>query len=1748
MAEGLSRFNNPELNRAQEPPPDTAESLREQIRQHEFIDQHRGLLDRATTNVLNRGDEKSLAALKELEQKVAQGTVKQGEIAAAVKSDRDAMNWQSEVSMYGTGFLKATTLFMPGKGKIPWIAAGSVHAVDQIKIAPDVSAGEVVTDGLLGFGKGAGLKIIMDKASATSWRTWEKGLVIGSAGGALETGMHRENWFNKEGQLALGEGIGRTAQSTLLGAGTGAVTFHVGHKLFKGISAKTGGALEKSGLASNMGVGFSFGVTGGFTGEAMHQFQTGEFDPVKLAVRSMMQGGVDMLAGGTGYKASRLYMSENAGTHQAFSPKEGEGPSLMSQLKGAGERLFKPSESTAESQFSGKTRRRGGDENDGNEGKGDFREQLERLSKQKGWGTPEETGGVKDKGKGEKVEEPVVDETTRVEEPTVVDEGAVKRVVPEAEKTGTKVVPESAELDAAQAALQQRLDALAAEGKLKGIQNMGAMKLYQKLPDVLRQANGDKPIPEMELKVIKDTERYRQLPDMIAEAVRRAEAARATEQKVTEPKVKESETGSDEIVSGNQGKTVEAADRYNELLRRASGQGEELHALERVELSELHRTRAEALEETLSLEDRLAATKRDLDLEQTSKQQAEPAEKKEQTEQRDVVEGPQPPEAFQKGEAVWRNKDNDVPVEVVEYLGEKDGRHYVKVKDVDTGIPLDEIVYTDKSGVGFDRNAGLVGDGKVISMPDINVVAETGSMFGTTYTQGNRLTRRAVNDAYLAVVGEGTVQTEAAARLRQTALDHPELKPALEAIAANHPEIDAVVKKALEGVVAPEPSPEQITLKDIVTRRPDELPALVQEGVDLAVRAAKGEAGAQEKLNEFARRSTDSTEPSELIFDVQEGMMKVARAHPEMSRAVYEAYQNTLSNGQLVEFGTKFMRESVAGDAEATRLLDEFVGKHNHAEVKRGMIDAAKTNLEIADAVYDRYKDALTLDDKFFFGGKYIADATGGTQAQMDRLVKFAQENPEPEVLSKMRLFTDHYPQYRDAFHAGFGQMEGLHTDVPALDAGGKLIDARVATLLGETTEPVSALKFITELSKAIEARTDAGEPYDVAKAAILKNLDLLARLKGVEDTSFLKDAVKEAAWPTDTATLAAAEKLFDIEVASREADRTGQPKPEAANPLELILEINAALRTRVQAGMRVDEAAAALKKNLDRLAKSKGLENADYLDNHIVEAAVPSLSAAEDNITSIGKQMLEAQIADSRAMAEGRDRPSLPDGEQFVRSVWAEMMDYMSKGAKPQPLLDRARARLEIQAALKGEQNANDMLPFLAEAGTFGHESGTRPGTHNLEVNVTPENQVDMMQRVGDFRQIVQNSKLPQDQQFSGTLLERMNQWFEHQMGVRKDLFEWMNANKDNKDLMDYARAYGENTEFSPIAAMIDSYPHMQSRFLSDFPSYSRQLFDPKAKPVERVEEEVPVEQDVPVEGQAQINPTVTKAVENMNSGDGNLQLAGAMESQYLMNPRARGVEQFNRWRQIMEINADRLPPAWKSLFKRPELAAIPDAVLMDFLSANTAQAPARKGGWSWDKDMPEERAKSLEQAIDAFRSADMKDPAKAGDPAIAQANEVATALGIKLATAIANDRPLLNDIIFKIGPEAPFRTQYKQMLTLMLENATSGAEVKGVFEQFNKIQEVRNEYQPRVPRGQPRVEMTQEATLEMMGKIDAIIKEAREIASKTNPSDPDLLTQIVGDLAMGKGQRDETPRKPFGAPGGKPPGGDRGPRPPRQ
>lgn len=47
---------------------------------------------------------------------------------------------------------------------------------------------------------------------------------------------------------------------------------------------------------------------------------------------------------------------------------------------------------------------------------------------------------------------------------------------------------------------------------------------------------------------------------------------------------------------------------------------------------------------------------------------------------------------IEPGEYIWRSKDTDFPVTVVEFLGEgPDGRSYVKIAGSTTAIPADEL-------------------------------------------------------------------------------------------------------------------------------------------------------------------------------------------------------------------------------------------------------------------------------------------------------------------------------------------------------------------------------------------------------------------------------------------------------------------------------------------------------------------------------------------------------------------------------------------------------------------------------------------------------------------------------------------------------------------------------------------------------------------------------------------------------------------------------------------------------------------------------------------------------------------------------------------------------------------------------------------------------------------------------------------------------------------------------------------------
>lgn len=1849
-----SRFQQEmnELNRSKQAPADTAEALREQIRQHEFADQHRGLLDRATTNVLNRGDESSLSSLKALEQRAAQGNLQAGEISSAIQADRDAMKWQGEVSMYGTGFMKAATLFLPGKGKIPWMAAGAVHSVDQIKVAPDISGTQMIADGLLGFGKGAGLKITMDKVGATSWRTWEKGLVIGGAGGAMETSLHRENWVTAQGSPDILGGLGRTTKSAFLGAGTGAVTFHVGHKVFQGISTKfTNGALEKSPLASNMGVGFSFGVTGGFTGEALNQIQRQEFDPVQLAVRSLMQGGVDMFAGGAGYKAGQLYMPKEAiGTHPVFNESQ-QGPTLVEQaktwgtgVKTWGENFLKPKEPQSDSTFAGKSRKF--DKKDGEGGKEERFNSFEALAehqRRQAEREQQEQGGEQgqqDKGgwgNSEQVVEPVskpktenrgADETEPVVERTVTESRT-----PDMERTDSRPVRTSTELDTAQTALQARLDALALEGRLKGLPK-DAGKLFKSLDKFLQEANGNQPIPEMEIAVIKDTTRYKQLPDMIAQAVAKAEAARAQETPVE----------SEEIVSGGARKVEpvkEGPDRYAELLRLAS-EGQELSVPERSELNLLHEGRVSAELDKLTLAERIAETKKELDAQR------------------------QPQEEVAQGKEEAR--------EVVE-----------------EGLPIDKITMPD---------------GRIITIPDINVAAETNNAFGSTFTAGNRLLTQAVTDAYLAVGAEGKVQSDAIASLRKIATENAALKNALETIASKHPEIDGVIKTALEGVVAPAPGSQQFNLLDIVTRRPNEMAQMVQEGGELAARAAKGDAAAKQQLEELAKRSVDVTDPSKPVFDVHEGMSRLGREKPELNKTIYEAFNENAPNQLLTEFGVRFAKEAAAGNAESGRMLNELAQKHNQPEVRDALFEVGKKEgyWDTLEPLYGAYKPNLTIEQKAFVGVammKNVVDAIGAARAELQaasgegrtadpryqdavdalqqRFNTYAKENPEMlyALLQGSTRESAKDPAYEQIFQEAFGLTAGPASDVPVMTAASEYIkngqldlgdaalnlrarfaeavqareqmgydravaekeildnfakvvrmhgieeanilkhlvsgsatelgvmkaagdyaQAKHQELVGQPTEPGLTLDLMSQVGKAVQERVNQGYPKEVAQREVLEKLESVSRLNGLEDVGVFKSIVEMR--PGDVDAMSNAAKIFDTLQAAKVAAERGEAIPAPAHPGQFMHGIRQAVEARKMSGESAVDAVLSLKKNLDVLARERGLDNADALINEIVMAATPvneftaqylaekaktpeqieALKEASDteyNASLLAKEMLYRQMQDRQAIAKGTPRENIPSGEELVRELWKGVYEHMKGGEPPVAYMARMRERLETEAALRGEPDANSMLPFLAEAFTPGHRrpAGPEPAEPLPTTELT---QAEIAHRIAEFRQIVSNSKFPGDPSFKASetepRYESMNRWFEHQLQVRRELFEWMN---NNKPLWQYVKDYAATTESSPIAAMIDGYPHMESNFLHDFYGFPKNILTPAqprtpevAREATREEvareevareevarEEVPVEQaDVPRDGfgrplepQADLNTDYRTALNDMFSADGQVMRNAAENLGYQYSPREGGLRHFQRWLGIMKANAADLTPKWQTLFARPEVELMQDGALFDFFSMNKAQ-PLNPRNWDASKhDSPVDRAEQLTKAFDAFKP-EAKPPARnetaePPKPPEFDPNHPDVVAGIKLATLLANDRPTLQDVLFKMGERSPYKVQFKELFRAMLENGTSGEQIRNVLQAINEAQNLYRAYNDRVnprpprPGQRPREmePMSEEQIAQMPIQAQQWIAYAQSQARLTNPAKPGEIAELIDGIAR---QTIEVARPPRGKPGG-PQGGPR-------
>lgn len=333
------------------------EQLDLRIQEHERHNQDSGLLSRGIALTYrsaeklltgSNSDQSSLEQLKKLREEALkvkddQAALSRLNIDEAIKKDRQSFRLQDEVTHYGSSFVKAVPLFMT-KGRGLYLSA-ALHGIDQVRTSTSVPL--MAVDFTLGATKGALLKKGMDHFGASQAPMWRKGLALGGGMSFLDSALTSDTWYDQtSGKWHAGAGALQTAGGTLLGAGSGAVVFPIGHKISERIGAtRSGGdALARSPLLRNLATGWSFGLASGTTGETIRQIQSGEgIDPLAIASRGALQSLVDMGAGGAGHKISFAGRKGESGrTNFSWSPKEATPQSSRaSASSGAQSREFK---------------------------------------------------------------------------------------------------------------------------------------------------------------------------------------------------------------------------------------------------------------------------------------------------------------------------------------------------------------------------------------------------------------------------------------------------------------------------------------------------------------------------------------------------------------------------------------------------------------------------------------------------------------------------------------------------------------------------------------------------------------------------------------------------------------------------------------------------------------------------------------------------------------------------------------------------------------------------------------------------------------------------------------------------------------------------------------------------------------------------------------------------------------------------------------------------------------------------------------------------------------------------------------------------------------------------------------------------------------------------------------------------------------------------------------------------------------
>ena len=183
--------------------------------------------------------------------------------------------------------LKAAPLFAPGAGKWAYGAAAAVYGTSEVKWM-DNARNHLVDLGL-GALKGAALKAVMNGlgtaernlpfAQMPALSIPAKGLMLGGASIAADTGLTRKNYFDCNGQFDLGHGL-KTAVDATFNIGnlaTATASFTLG-LLAVGMLQRVRPGLFGNPVAANAGVGFSLGTFNGTAGELQRQIAERKID------------------------------------------------------------------------------------------------------------------------------------------------------------------------------------------------------------------------------------------------------------------------------------------------------------------------------------------------------------------------------------------------------------------------------------------------------------------------------------------------------------------------------------------------------------------------------------------------------------------------------------------------------------------------------------------------------------------------------------------------------------------------------------------------------------------------------------------------------------------------------------------------------------------------------------------------------------------------------------------------------------------------------------------------------------------------------------------------------------------------------------------------------------------------------------------------------------------------------------------------------------------------------------------------------------------------------------------------------------------------------------------------------------------------------------------------------------------------------------------------------------------------------